>query len=705
MSQNARLAPSVASVEVIRNVVLVGPSGAGKSALFDRLGVAFGGGPVPRGEPERSTGLRAMTVAGQGVVVTLLDAPGSPDFVGEVRAGLRAADAALFVVSAADGVDATTRSLWHECAVVGMPRAVVITQLDARDADFAATLADCRAHFGSGVHPLGVPVAGSAGAVSSLADLLLGEIHDYSHGGERTVREAGPEHATAFDTHRGPLIEGIIEESEDDTLMDRYLEGEEIGFDSLEPALLTAVAHGSFHPVLPASAETGAGVGVIAHLIAVGFPHPGLHALPTVTPVDGGDAVRVTADPAGPLVAEVVHTRSDAYLGHLSLVRIFSGTLYADRPVHVSGHLDRFEAATGEGHAGHDEDTRPGAVGAPADGELLPKSQAIAGEVVVVSKLGTAQTSDSLSDPAQPLLVTPWALPDALLPAAVVPSTRADEDRMPAAFREIAAEDPNLRIEHVQATGQVVLWTTGPAHLDLTLARLKERYNVSVDKVQVAVALRETATGRASAQGRHVKQSGGHGQFAVVHMTMEPLPRGNGNEFHEVVVGGAVPRQFIGSVEKGTHAQLAKGLLAGWPVVDVKVTLTDGKAHSVDSSDVAFQTAAGLALRELASAETMALLEPIDMIQVTVDDDYLGPVMTDVGTRRGQIVGTEPADVDGRSVLTATVPQLELLDYAIVLRSLAHGTGTFTRELRGYDPMPDRLAREQLESNAKHATH
>lgn len=702
MSVHAASAPEVTSVQSIRNVVLVGPSGAGKSALFARLLSAFSGAPLPRGQEERNASLRAASVAGPGVVVTLIDAPGSPDFVGDVRAGLRAADAALFVVSAADGVDATTRALWHECAVVGMPRAVVITQLDARDADFARTLADCQAHFGDAVLPLGVPVAGSAGAVSSIADLLLGEIHDYTDGGDRIVREAGPEHAAAFDTYQSSLIEGIIEESEDEALMERYLSGEEIDFATLEYGLLTAVARGTFHPVLPASAETGAGVGVIAHLITVGFPHPGLHALPTVTPIHGGDPVAISADPDGPLVAEVVHTRSDAYLGHLSLVRIFSGTLYADRPVHVSGHLDRFTTMTGEGHAAHDEDVRPGAVGAPADGELLPKTRAVAGEVVVVSKLGTAQTSDSISDPGTPLLVTPWALPEALLPVAVKPTTRADEDRMPAAFHEIAAEDPNLRIEHVQATGQVVLWTTGPAHLELTMARLKDRYNVSVEREKVAVALRETATGAASAQGRHVKQSGGHGQFAVVQMTMEPLERGTGNEFHEVVVGGAVPRQFIGSVEKGTHSQLAKGLLAGWPVVDVKVTLTDGKAHSVDSSDVAFQTAAGLALRELASPSTMTLLEPIDIVRVTVDDDYLGAVMTDVSTRRGQIVGTEGVEgVDGRSVLTAAIPQLELLDYAIALRSLAHGTGSFTRELRGYDPLPERLVREHLDNGAK----
>ena len=696
MNGTSPKAPTVTTTTSIRNVVLVGPSGSGKSRLFDHVVDAVVPGRSPRGGTEPTTGLRAATVDTGKVVLTLLDAPGNPDFVGEVRAGLRAADAALFVVSAADGADAQSRALWHECSIVGMPRAVVITQLDARDADFAATLEDCQAHFGSGIQPLGVPVPGESGAVSSIADLLLGEVHDYA-GGSRTVRRPGPEHADVFDSYRPALIEGIIEESEDGGLMDRYLEGEELDFETLEKDLLTAVAHGTFHPVLPLSAETGAGVGVLLHLVEAAFPHPGLHPLPTVTPVGGGPAVELGPDPDGPLVAEVVHTESDAYVGHLSLVRVFSGTLRTDRAVHVSGHLELLGVPTGEGHAPHDDDVRPGAVAAPFDGELLTKSQAIAGEVVVVTKLATAQTSDTISSPERPLLVTPWALPESLLPAAVAATSRADEDRMPVAFRELAAEDPSLRIEHDGATGQVVLWTTGPAHLELVLSRLRSRFNVGVEQVPVKVAMKETAISRAEAQGRHVKQSGGHGQFAVCHLVMEPLPRGSGIEFDEVVVGGAVPRQFFSSVEKGVHHQLEKGLLAGWPVVDVKVTLTDGKAHSVDSSDVAFQTAAGIALREMASPSTICLLEPIDTVTVTVDDEHLGAVMTDIGTRRGQIVGSSPADGEpGRSVLEAAVPQLELLDYAITLRSLAHGTGTFHRAHRGYEQLPERLVQDHL---------
>jgi elongation factor G len=478
--------------------------------------------------------------------------------------------------------------------------------------------------------------------------------------------------------------------------MDRYLSGENIEFDILEKDLLTAICRGSFHPVLGVAADTGAGADVLMHLIQAAFPPPAARDLPVVTTIDAGDAPQLSASADGPLVAQVIRTTSDPYVGHISVVRVFCGTLYPDGPVHVSGHLERAAGRDIEGHHDHDEDTRLSAVSAPLGNELRSKEKAIAGDICVVTKLASAQTADTISSPDQPLLVAPWKLPPALLPTAVRAHTRADEDKMPAALQELAAQDPTLRVEHNAETSQVVLWTMGPAHLDLTLSRMADRFHVNVTKEDVKVALRETFSVKTKAQGRHVKQSGGHGQYAVCQLEVEPLPRGSGIEFDEVVVGGAVPRQFIPSVEKGARAQLEKGLLAGYPGVDVKVTLTDGKAHSVDSSDMAFQTAAGVGLREAGTRDAMTLLEPVDQLTVTVDDDYVGAAMGDLNTRRGRILGTEPAAVAGRTAVTAEVPQLELLDYAIALRSFSHGTGTFTRELRGYEPMPDRLVSEHL---------
>lgn len=688
--RNSNQVPVVEGAHQLRNVALVGPSGSGKSRLFEVLtGVATRPDQV-----ERSSSLVAATTGlpGTDLALTLLDTPGHPDFVGEVRAALRAADSALFVVSAADGVDASTRSLWHECALAGTPRAVVVVQLDAEQADYAATLAQCQAAFGQGVQPLGIPVAGEGGALTQVVDLVLGEVHDYS-GGDRGVRPAQEEHAEIFETYRGPLVEGIIEESEDAELMDRYLEGEDVGFETIEPALLAAVARGTFYPVVPASAETGSGLHVLRHLVAAALPSPQDRPVPTATGVGGGEPRELTCSPDGPLAAEVVHTRSDPYVGHVSLVRVFSGTIEPSSAVHVSGHLDRLDPSQAQTRAGHDDDLRVGTVGAPRGEEVVELERAIAGQVAVVTRLSTAATTDTISSVEDPLLVEPWALPESLLAVALEPATRADEDKLPTALREIAAEDSALRVDRDSKTGQDVLWTTGVAHQELVLARLRERFSVDVRTAPVKVALQETFVAPAAAQGRHVKQSGGHGQFAVCHLEVAPGEPGSGVVFTERVVGGAVPKGYIPSVEKGARAQLAQGLLAGWPVVDVVVTLTDGKAHSVDSSDQAFQTAAGLALREMASADVMTLLEPIDQVSVVVDSEHVGAVLTDLGSRRAQILGTDNEDEDGaRTRVTALVPQLELVDYPIALRSVAHGTGELHREPHGYQPMPARLA-------------
>ncbi|MBW3086315.1 Elongation factor G-like protein [Austwickia sp. TVS 96-490-7B] len=688
--------PVATSSDQLRNVVLVGPSGSGKTRLFDHLLVTTTAGYRPPARDDRSTQLSVAAVAHGDVVINIIDTPGYPDFVGDLRAGLRAADAALFVVSAADGVDAGTRRLWHECAAVGMPRAVAITKLDAGRGDFESVLAECQDVFGDGVMPLAVPLVGKDGSLDCTVDLVLGEVHDYT-GPERLVRKTGPEHIDIFDTYQSGLLEGIIQEAEDDTLLDRYLGGEDISFDVIEAALLKAVAHGTFHPVLPLSVGTGAGIDVLLHLIENAFPPPTLHPLPRVFTVQGADGPTLNADPTGPLVAEVVKTTSDAYVGAVALVRVFSGTLTPDALIHVSGHMESMSGREIEGHHDHDEDVKVGPLSSPLGDTLRPKESAIAGDLAVVAKLPTAQTSDTLSDKESPLVMEPWDMPDALLPVAVRAATRSDEDKLPSALQRLAAGDPSLRVEHNAETSQVVLWTMGQTHADMVMDRLKNKLNVNVSVEPLRIALRETFVGSSSGHGRHVKQSGGHGQFAVCDISVEPNERGAGVEFIDKVVGGSVPRQFIPSVEKGVRAQLEKGVIAGYPMVDVKVTLYDGKAHSVDSSDAAFQMAGALALKEAsAKTGTTTLLEPVDLLTVTVSDDYVGAVMTDLQGRRGRLQGTEPGDQDGVSVIKAEVPQLELSRYAVDLRSLSHGAGSFTRQMVGYEQMPTTLVKEHL---------
>jgi elongation factor G len=702
-------APEVDRPTDVRNVVLVGHSGAGKTTLVESLLAATGtvsrAGRVEEGttvcdfddvevRQQRSVSLALAPLAHDGVKVNLLDTPGYADFVGDLRAGLRAADAALFVVSAVDGVDGTTRLLWEECAAVGMPRAVVVTKLDSPRADFEATLATCQEAFGEGVLPLYLPLHADEEAVGGLIGLLSQKVYDYSSG-TRQTRDPDAEHLPLIADARNALIEGVIAESEDESLMDRYLGGEEIDLKVLVDDLETAVARGSFYPVLASAATHALGTAELLEIVTQAFPSPAEHVLPPVTAPDGSPHAPLTCDPEGPLAAEVVKTTSDPYVGRVSLVRVFSGTLRPDTVVHVSGHFSEFFGED-RGHEDHDVDEKVGALTAPLGKTHRPVSVCHAGDLCAIGKLSRAETGDTLSGKDDPLLMEPWAMPEPLLPVAIRARSKSDEDKLSGALSRLVAEDPTVRLENNAETHQLVLWTMGEAHSDVLLDRLHSRYGVEVETVALRVALRETFAGKGTAHGRHVKQSGGHGQYAICDIEVEPLPEGGGFEFVDKVVGGAVPRQFIPSVEKGVRAQMEKGVQAGYPVVDLRVTLYDGKAHSVDSSDMAFQTAAALALKEAAQSAGVHMLEPVDEISVLVGDEHVGAVMSDLSSRRGRVVGTEPAG-NGRTLVRAEVPETEIVRYAVDLRSLSQGTGTFTRRHARYEPMPAHVAAKLAE--------
>jgi len=330
-------------------------------------------------------------------------------------------------------------------------------------------------------------------------------------------------------------------------------------------------------------------------------------------------------------------------------------------------------------------------VSRPLGATLTPIPNGIAGDIVAVARLTKAETGDTLSDPSAPALMEPWVMPEPLLPTAVTARTSTDEDKLSSGLARLAAEDPTVRVEMNPDTRQLVLWSMGEAHLEVMLDRLRTRQSLDVDTEPVKVALRETLKAPATGHGRHVKQSGGHGQYAVCDIEVQPLPQGTGYEFVDKVVGGSVPRQFIPSVDKGVRAQMEKGVAAGYPMVDLRVTLVGGKAHSVDSSDAAFQTAGSLALKEAAASAGVAMLEPIDAVAITVDDEYVGTVMGDLSSRRGRVTGTQSVGA-GRTEVSAEVPAIELTRYAIDLRSLAHGTGSFTRRYLQHSPMPQHQA-------------
>ncbi|GAA4706002.1 elongation factor G-like protein EF-G2 [Nocardioides conyzicola] len=523
--------------------MLVGPAGSGKTTLAETLLAASGAVSRADHAQGRTISLAVTPLVREGTTINLIDTPGYADFVGELRAGLRAADCALFVVAANEAVDEGTRALWRECASVGMPRAVVITKLDQARADYEGLLGQAQAAFGDRVLPLFVPVR-EGGAVVGLTGLL----------------------APSADTSalRGDLIEAVIEESEDETLMDRYVGGEEIDEKVLLDDLERAVARATFFPVVPVCSLTGVGCLELLDLAVRGFPSPAEHPSPDVFLPSGAAASPISGDPSGPLVAEVVKTTSDPYVGRLSLVRVFSGTLVADQSVHVSGHFAAFfgDAA---GHPDHDEDERIGTLAHVVGRTQAPAERVVAGDICAIGRLTRAETGDTLSDVDDPRVLRPWSMPEPLLPVAIVARSKADDDKLSHALGRLAAEDPSLRIDNNAETHQLVLWCMGESHAEVTLERLTERYAVHVDQVPFVVSLRETFAGPATGLGRHVKQSGGHGQYAVCHLEVEPLPEGAGFEFVDKVVGGAVPRQYSPVSRRACARRWSAGCASGTP--------------------------------------------------------------------------------------------------------------------------------------------
>jgi len=686
-----------ASADNIRNVVLVGDAGTGKTTLVEAALLATGAltragrvedsntvsdyDPVEMRQ-QRSINLTLAPTAYDGLKLNLIDTPGYADFVGDLRAGLRAGDAALFIISAADGLTAATRMLWAECAQAGTPRAVILTKLDHQRSSFEESVQQLKDALGDGVLPLYLPTYASDGhTISGLIGLLSQEVADYSSG-SRQKQPADAEQLEAIQDDRARLIESIVTESEDETLLDAWVAGEDLDIDTVIADMEKAVVRGEFYPLIPINPVTGLAIQEVLELVAKGFPSPLEHRAVTATTPDGKVLKPLTCDPDGPLLAEVIKTTSEPYVGKLSLVRVFSGTLRPEAPVHVSGHF-----AADSSHQDHDVDERIGSLFSPLGKSQQLVSECRAGDICAVAKLGRAETGDTLSGVDNPMLLQPWQVPQPLLPTAIEARTKSDEDKLAKALGRLLAEDPSLWLESKEDTGQQVLWCLGEAHLDVVMDRLANVYGVAVDTAPLRVSLRETFADTGQGHGRNVKQSGGHGQYGVCDIEVEPLPQGAGFEFVDKVIGGAVPRQYIASVEKGIRTQMARGVIAGYPVTDIRVTLVGGKAHSVDSSDMAFQTAGSLALKDAAEKTRVSLLEPVAEITVVVPDDYVGAVMTDLSIRRGRLTGTD-TEGPGFSKVTAEVPEIELTRYVVDLRSMSHGTGHFSRRHVGYQPMP-----------------
>ncbi|HUA95615.1 MAG TPA: elongation factor G [Acidimicrobiales bacterium] len=673
----ANLSPSS-----IRNVCLVGHHGAGKTALAEALLAVTGTiarmGSVEKGttvcdfEPEETQRQLSVSLAIapfelDGVKVNLLDVPGYPDFAAELAIALALSDLAVVVVSATDGVQGQTEEAWRAAAALGLPRMIVLTKLDRERADYSRVLEEIRTTFGAGVAPVELPI-GSEATFRGVIDLLDDTATLYDLSGAPPLRGTeGPiptELVNEEHEVHDQLIEGIV--VADDDLTARYLEGEPIERSELQVALASGIASANVFPVLCASATSGVGVDRLARLL-VDLAPPADHRSPAQ--VKAGDTtVEVPCDPSGPPLLTVCKTLSDQHAGRLSLCKVVSGTIRPD--VVLINTRTRSEERLHvlellRGHA------------------TTPVSEAVAGDFVAVPRLAGTRTGDSLAPKGNPVLFPiPQPEPPALQ-AAVKPSSRADEDKLMTSLQRLAEEDPAIVVTRVDETHQTVLGTAGEVHLSITLERLTRKFGVNVEREEVVVAYRETITQNAQAEGRYKKQTGGHGQFGVVHLRVEPLGRGEGFQFHDQVVGGAIPRQYIPAVEKGVLEAMEQGGKFGYRVVDVSVTVDDGKYHSVDSSEMSFKMAGALAFRAALEGAGSVVLEPVSLLSVTVPAELQGDVLGDLHAKRARVQGTDSAD--GLQTITALVPTAELSRYAVELRAISGGRGRFRVAHDHYD--------------------
>jgi elongation factor G len=674
--------------EEVRNVVLVGHGGAGKTSLAEamlylsgatkRLGTVDDGHSVLDYESEEirrkfSINLSLAPVVHDGVKINVIDTPGYADFIGDAIAGMEAAEMALFVVDAVAGPQVQTERLWRIAGDMGIARAVFINRMDKEHADFDAAMAALDAKFGHRVGAVQIPM-GSESAFSGVVDVI--RMKAYHHEGDKEeVLDIPAEFTEAAEAAREKLTDLVAEA--DETLMEKYLEGERLNQEELEDLLDKAIAQGIFIPVFVGSATKLQGIEDLMDEIVSFFPQPTAHGpIPTA---DGGE-VHVSTE--GATAALVFKTIFDPYVGRLNFVKILSGTLKPG--------TELVDVRTGKRE-------RIAHVFKAVGKETADMSAAPAGDIAVLPKLGDVVTGDTLSEKGD-VRIAELPFPEPLYPVAIVAKTKADEDKLGTALNKLVEEEPTLHLKRDEETHQTVLSGVGETAIDVAIAKLHDRYNVEAEIADLRIPYRETIRKTASAQGRHKKQTGGSGQFADCWLRVEPNP-GMGYEFLDEIVGGKIPRNFIPAVDKGVQNTMLEGVLAGYPMKDVKVAVYDGSYHAVDSNEMAFRTAARIGFRAATAQADMVLLEPVATLTINVPEAYAGAVMGDISSRRGRVLGMD--GVDGGQEIKALIPYSEVVHYSTTLRSLSHGTGSYSMEIGEYAEVPFEMAKKIIDQHEK----
>jgi elongation factor G len=670
----------------IRNIGFVGHGGVGKTSLVEAILFASGAvnrlGKVDDGttttdfdpdEIKRKISLNTSVAFCdyKGYRINMVDTPGYGDFVADARAGLRVVSTAVVVVDAVAGPQVQTERVWKFANEYNLPRIVVINRLDRERADFFRTLEALQKRLKGRLAPFQVPVGSEAG-FSGVIDLISMKALVNADGKVKEMDIPGDAMETAK-AYRERLAEAAAET--DDDLLAKYLEEGAIGDAEMLEALRKAVFQGTLVPVLAAAATRGIGIQPLLELIVKESASPADQG--EIEAVDGKSkaATKRAPDPKAPLSALVFKTISDPHVGKLSLFRVYSGTIRSDSQV-LNSTRDARERI---GHLGWLE----GKTQRPVE-SLGP------GEIGVISKLKDTLTGDTLTDEAQPVVLPGIIFPEPAISFAIQPKSRGDEDKISLALQRMEEEDPTLRHHFDPETKQLLVSGIGQLHVEVIVERMKRKYNVDVSLLPPRIPYKETVKGRSEVQGKYKKQTGGRGQYGDVWLKVEPLSRGTGFEFVDDIFGGAVPRNYIPSVEKGVRDCMKRGILAGYPVVDLRVTLYDGSYHDVDSSDMAFQIAASMGLQKGFMEARPCLLEPIMNVEVSAPSENAGDVIGDLNGRRGRIVGMEP---EGESVaVRAQVPMAEMLTYESSLRSMTGGRGGYSMEFSHYDEVPGQLA-------------
>ncbi|MBI4545586.1 MAG: elongation factor G [Gemmatimonadetes bacterium] len=685
--------------EQIRNVVVLGHGGAGKTTLIDALCFVAGSsrrhGAVREGtaltmytEEELAHGISMQAAPAfaewDGVKVNLLDTPGYLDFTGEALAATRVADGAVLVLGAMAGVEVGTEKVWEYCTARGIPRLFFVSMMDKEHADFEKAYQEVKSMLTEKVIPVEIPI-GAGEAFRGIINLFSGRAHLYRAGtasGEYDEVDVPAELASQFERWRTELMETIA--MTDESLLERYLETGEISREEALAAMKLAMARGDAFPLFCGAAEKTWGTRALLSKLVELVPNPAQAAAEVAGRPGLDQVVELRATEDGPLAALVFKTTTEPHVGELSFFRLFSGMIETGQELwnatrEATEKLAHLSIAQGK--------------------ERLEVLRLHAGDLGVVAKLKNTHTNDTLTSAERPLTLEPIPFPQPDIAVAVRAASRSDEDKIGTGLHKLHEEEPTFQSEYDPELKQTIIRGLGELHLEVQIERLKRKFGVAVTTEPPKVPYRETIRRQAEGQGRYKKQTGGRGQFGDCWIRLKPRPRGSGYEFVDSIVGGVIPGKYIPSVDKGVREAARRGVLAGYPVVDLEAECYDGSYHSVDSSDIAFQVAGSLAFQKVAALAEPVLLEPILEVEVSTPDEYMGDVIGDLNQRRGKILGMEP---DGKKTrIRALVPQAELYKYATTLRSLTHGRAFHTRKLHGYEEVPAHVAQKVIEAARK----